>query len=243
MTDTERTYESSDDDRRPLRVSDLNVDERPREKAMRAGVSSLTDVELLAIILSSGVHGMSVIDLSRKILGDCGNKLGELARMTPAQLCTKYKGIGHAKAVHLAAAIELGVRCRERSGVGDRRIASSADVAAEMAGLIHLSHEEFWVLLLSRSNKVRHRLRISAGGTAATVVDVKMVMKEAVDRLAESLILVHNHPSGRMEPSAEDDKLTRRLADAARVLEIKLLDHVIVGSGGHYSYADQGRMP
>ncbi len=227
-----------------VRIQDLGNDEKPREKALSQGIRALTDSELLAIIFGGGLPGMSVVDMARNILHDCDNRIDNLARLSMNELMSKYKGVGQAKAVSLAAAFELGRRNREQA-VGNvmPAIRSSADVVSLMSPLLEqLDYEEFWVLMLTRSNKVKYKRCVSQGGTAATVVDVKLLLKRAIDCLAESIVLVHNHPSGNRNPSVEDDNLTRKIKDGAAYLGIKVLDHVIIARGESYSYNDEGRL-
>lgn len=226
------------------RITDLSADDRPREKALRHGIRSLSDTELLAIIFGGGLPGVSVVEMARAILRDCDGRVDMLARLSMNELMSKYKGVGPAKAVSLAAAFELGRRNREQSASNeDPLIRSSADVVNLMSPLLEaLDYEEFWVLMLSRANRVTYRRLISQGGTAATVVDVKLLLKRAIDCLAESMILVHNHPSGNPQPSGEDDVLTRRIADGAKLLGIRVLDHVIIARQKSYSYQDNGRL-
>lgn len=227
-----------------VRIQDLGNDEKPREKALSQGIRALTDSELLAIIFGGGLPGMSVVDMARNILHDCDNRIDNLARLSMNELMSKYKGVGQAKAVSLAAAFELGRRNREQA-VGNvmPAIRSSADVVSLMSPLLEqLDYEEFWVLMLTRSNKVKYKRCVSQGGTAATVVDVKLLLKRAIDCLAESIVLVHNHPSGNKNPSVEDDSLTRKIKDGAAYLGIKVLDHVIIARSESYSYNDEGRL-
>lgn len=226
-----------------LRITDMSDDDRPREKAMKHGIGALSDAELLAIIFGGGLPGMSVIDMSRKILADCDNRLSLLARLTIDEMCKKYKGVGPAKAISLAAAFELGARCRRDMKNAEAVIRSSNDVYELMRGRMELlDYEEFWVLMLTRGNTVRYRRCISQGGTSATVVDVKLLLKRAIDCVASGIILVHNHPSGAVRPSAEDDKLTKRIKEGAQLLDIRVLDHVIIGRDRFYSYNDEGRL-
>lgn len=226
------------------RILDLSKDDMPREKALAHGIRALSDAELMAIIFGGGLPGMSVVDMARGILRDCDNRLDMLARLSMNELMSKYKGVGPAKAVSLAAAFELGRRNREQAiGREDPQIRSSRDAVALMSPLLEgLEYEEFWVLMLSRSNRVTYKRCISQGGTASTVVDVKLLLKRAIDCLAEGIILVHNHPSGNRLPSGEDDSLTRRICDGARILGIRVLDHVIIARGAYYSYADEGKL-
>ncbi len=227
-----------------VRIQDLGDDDKPREKALSLGIRSLSDAELIAIIFGGGLPGMSVVDLARKILHDCDNRVDNLARLSMNELMSKYKGVGQAKAVSLVAAFELGRRNREQSEGNQRPvIKSSEDVRTLMAPLLEgLEYEEFWVLMLSRSNQVTYKRCVSQGGTAATVVDVKLLLKRAIDCLAEGLILVHNHPSGNHLPSAEDDRLTRQIKEGAKILGMRVLDHVIIARGRMYSYNDEGRL-
>lgn len=227
-----------------LRIRDMKADDMPREKALSQGIRSLSDAELIAILLGGGLPGMSVIDMARTILRDCDGRIDNLARLSMNELMSKYKGVGPAKAVSLAAAFELGRRnSLQASSRQDPVIRSSRDAASLMQPkLAHLEYEEFWVLMLSRSNRVTFSRCISQGGTAATVVDVKLLLKRAIDCLAEGIILVHNHPSGNDRPSGEDDNLTRRIREGAKILGINVLDHIIIARGSYYSYADEGRL-
>ena len=226
------------------RILDLQDDDKPREKALAHGIRMLSDAELIAIIFGGGLPGVSVVDMARGILRDCDNRVDLLARMSMNELMSKYKGVGPAKAVSLAAAFELGRRNREqRLSHVEPQIGSSRDVETLMRPLLEaLDYEEFWVLMLSRANRVTYKRCLSQGGTAATVVDVKLLLKRAIDCLAEGIILVHNHPSGNPRPSGEDDRLTARISDGAKILGIKVLDHVIIARDKMYSYADDGKL-
>ena len=228
------------------RICDLAEDDKPREKAQKYGITTLSDAELLAIIFGSGLKGKSVICLSQEILSDIGNRLDRLTKMTIPELSSKYTGIGLAKATSLAASIELGRRCQraiEYEGQQDPKIQSSRDVFLLMrTKLENLTHEQFWVLHLSRAAKVTSMDCSSTGGTAATLVDVKIVIKSAIDKLSSSIILVHNHPSGNITPSNADKALTARIKASAELLEIKVLDHIIVGQGNYFSFMDEGLM-
>ena len=225
------------------RISDLGTDDKPREKALTLGIRSLSDAELMAIIFGGGLPGLSVIDLSRSILRECDNRIDNVARLSINELMSKYKGVGPAKAVCLAAAFELGRRNRELSLHDDNPvIRSSIDVVNLMRpSLESLEYEEFWVIMLSRSNRVTYKRCISQGGTAATMVDIKLLFKRVIDCLAEGIILVHNHPSGNPLPSREDDSLTKKIKDGAGFLGIRVLDHVIIARQRHFSYKDEGR--
>ena len=237
MIDSDKPFVST-------RILDLSKDDMPREKALAHGIRSLSDAELMAIIFGGGLPGVSVIDMARGILRDCDNRLDMLARLSMNELMSKYKGVGPAKAVSLAAAFELGRRNREQAMAHeDPQIRSSKDAVDLMRPMLEaLEYEEFWVLMLSRSNRVTYKRCISQGGTASTVVDVKLLLKRAIDCLAEGIILVHNHPSGNASPSVEDDRLTSRIKDGAKILGINVLDHIIIARGKSYAYADNGRI-
>ena len=224
----------------PIRA--LNDDEKPREKALRGGMDSLSDVELLALLLGSGVPGKSVLDLSREILQDCDNRLRVLARMSIAELKKKYKGVGDAKATLLVAAMAFGSRVQTSLDCQDPQMTCSRDVHTYMRSrLERLNYEEFWVLHLNRANRVVYADRVSKGGLSSTSVDIKLIAKTAIDHLS-SAILVHNHPSGTMMPSASDDNLTRRIIDVCKVIDVPVQDHVIIGPSQFYSYRDNNRL-
>lgn len=226
------------------RVADMSADEKPREKCERFGIKSLSVVELIAITLGSGLPGKSVVDLSREIMQACDNKPARLASMTVSQLCREFKGVGKAKAISLLAAIELGMRVSAEQGFSDCPVIRSSEDVASLMGhrLKFIDHEQFWILLLDRRNHVREVHQLSAGGTAATVVDPKLLFRYALEHGASGIVAVHNHPSGNLQPSAEDDRLTKRLRSGAELLDIRFLDHLIIAEGGFYSYADNGRL-
>ncbi|MBD5202206.1 MAG: DNA repair protein RadC [Bacteroides sp.] len=232
------------DDLRPLRIADLDLDDRPREKALAHGIKALTAAELMAIILGGGIQGLSAIDLAKRILYNNDNSLADVSRMSIEEVCKKYRGVGPAKAIALAAAFELGMRCRdEMTNPPDMVIRSSADAYSIMRSQLELlDHEEFWVLHLSRSNQVKSKVCISRGGTASTAVDIKLLLKRALDSLASGIILVHNHPSGNLKTSPQDDALTSRIVQGAEYLDIKVLDHLIIARGGYFSYRDEGKI-
>lgn len=225
------------------RVADLDDADKPREKALKFGVSSLSNAELLAIVFGSGLPGRSVVDLSKDILHDNSNRLSRLARMSVHEVIRKYKGIGEAKAITLAAAFELGTRCALDMKQIDPQVKGSDTVYETLRGEMELlPYEVFKIVHLNRANRIIYVETVSKGGTASTLVDVKLVMKSAVDKLSAALIFVHNHPSGNLQPSAADDKLTKQLKSAAELLDIRVLDHVIITSQGYYSYNDNGRL-
>lgn len=232
-----------DTQRKSLRIADLNDDDKPREKAMRNGIRSLSDTELIAILLGGGLPGKSVIDLSREIYESYSHSLSDLARSSIREMCKRFKGIGPAKAITLAAALELGGRRKDIQTEKKPQIKSSEDAYnAIRQRLENIPVEEFWVILLSRANRIVAKECVSRGGTAATVVDVKLIMKHAIEHLASGMILVHNHPSDNVTPSAQDDQLTSKIRQAAQLLDLRVLDHLIIGSASFYSYSDNGRL-
>ncbi|MDE6802071.1 MAG: DNA repair protein RadC [Muribaculaceae bacterium] len=231
------------DDVNTLKVADLDDGDKPREKALTSGIGSLSNAELMAIILGSGMPGKSVISLSQEILRDADGRISRIARLSLAEMMKKYRGVGPAKAVSLAAAFELGVRCADDMAICDMAIGSGADIYKLMRGkLQRLNNEEFWVVHLSRANRVLSQDCISRGGTSATVVDVKLILKSAIDKLSSAIILVHNHPSGNLRPSGQDDNITSRIKKGAELLDIRVLDHIIISPEGYYSYNDEGRL-
>lgn len=215
-------------------------EDRPREKMLLKGRMSLSDAELLAILIGSGTSGESAVSLAQRILLSVDQNLHELGKRSIKEL-ESFKGIGAAKAVTIAAALELGRR-RQLSDLRERpKISCSRDAYNVIAPLLSdLHHEEFWLLLLNKANEVLARERLSSGGMAGTVVDVKMVFKAALDARAAGLIAVHNHPSGNLQPSTADIELTKRLRKAGEWLDLPLLDHLIVSERGYYSFTDEG---
>ncbi len=215
-------------------------DDRPREKLLFKGRSALSDAELIAILLGSGSRDLSAVDLAKQVLADSDNKLSKLARLQVDDL-KKFRGIGEAKAVSIVAALELGRRRREEEGVQAERIVSSKDAYELMSGVLSdLDHEEFWVILLSRSHRYKGKVCISRGGIAGTVVDQRLIFKPAIEKLASSIILCHNHPSGNLKPSTQDISLTKKVVKSGYVLDINVHDHIIFTDDGFYSFADEG---
>lgn len=225
------------------RIADLSDDDKPREKALRHGIRTLSDTELIAILLGGGIPGKSVIDLSRELYDISNRSLSDLARMSVRDMCKRIAGIGPAKAITIAAALELGARRKDLKSESRPRIRTSSDAYEVIRNSLQdLAYEEFWIILLSRANMVIATTCISSGGTAATVVDPKIIMKHAIEHLASSIILVHNHPSGNISPSAQDDALTRKIKSAGQLLDVNVVDHLIIGQTGYYSYADEARI-
>ena len=209
--------------------------DKPREKMMAQGKTALSNAELLAILLGSGSANESAVALSRRILASVGNSLTALGKQTLAQL-TAFKGIGEAKAITILAATEMGRRRAAETPEPQPKIEAPRHVFTLMQPLIgDLPHEEFWVLYLNSANRVIHKCRLSSGGITHTIVDIRLLFKNALEQGAVSLILVHNHPSGSTTPSKEDIELTERVRNAGDTLDIKLLDHIIVTEKEYYS--------
>ncbi len=227
-------------DYQPQSITRWAEEDRPREKMLLKGLSALSDAELLAILIGSGSKGESAVALSQRILSSVENNLHDLGKRSVGDL-QQFKGIGEAKAITIAAALEIGRR-RQLSDLRQRpRISSSRDAFNVIAALLtDLHHEEFWLLLLNRANEVFARERLSIGGTSGTVVDLKLVLKTALNARAAGFIAVHNHPSGNLEPSRADVELTERLKQGGKILDLPMLDHLIVSERGYYSFADEG---
>lgn len=224
------------------RIADLANDDKPREKALKNGIRALSDTELIAILLGGGIPGKSVIDLSKEMYHAYGDSLTTMARQSIRDITRSFNGIGPAKAVTLAAAFELGAR-RQAEHITKQAIRGADDAYQAIRDKIeNLPVEEFWILILSRSNNIIATEHISIGGTAATLVDVKVIAKRAIEHMASSIILAHNHPSGNLQPSSADDALTEKVRKACSLIDVVVLDHIIVGPNGFYSYADTGRI-
>jgi len=217
--------------------------DRPREKLLLNGRRSLSDAELMAILIGSGSKDETAVELSKRILSDVGNDLGDLARLSLADLCA-YKGIGEAKGITIIAALELGRRRKEYATEEKPQITSSEDVYRIVKSIFaDLSHEEFWILLLNTRNKVIGKELISKGGMGVVAVDAKTIFQAALQAKATGIVLSHNHPSGSLEPSLADKSLTDKILKGAKCLDIRVLDHVIVSDEGYYSFIDNGEMP
>lgn len=215
-------------------------EDRPREKLLNKGAQNLSDAELLAILLRSGSREETVVSLAQRVLKGCENNLHELGKQSLPML-TQFKGMGETKALTIMAAMELGRR-RQLSDIKERpQVRSSKDAYQAIAPILaDLPHEEFWILLLNRSNRIISRDRVSMGGVSGTVVDARLVFKKALEVLASSVILCHNHPSGNLSPSQADLNLTRKLKKAGEVMDAAVIDHLIIADGGFYSFADEG---
>lgn len=215
-------------------------DDRPREKFLLKGKAALSDSELLAILIGSGSRNESAVQLCQRILFSTNNNLNQLGKLSIQQL-TEFKGIGEAKAISIAAALELGRRRRVEETIELNKITSSKAVFEIMQPIIgELSHEEFWVLYLNNSNKVLYKAQLSKGGLTGTMVDTRIIFKTALEYNATSLILTHNHPSGKLQASDADKEVTRKLKLAGQQLDILVLDHIIITETGFYSFNDEG---
>ncbi|MBT8281077.1 MAG: DNA repair protein RadC [Muriicola sp.] len=214
-------------------------DDKPREKLRQKGRTILTDAELLAILIGSGSREDSALSLAKKILRSSNDSLNQLGKMSITQMM-KFKGIGEAKAVTIAAALEIGRRRRNIPSHSPAKIAGSADAFAVLEPILgELEHEEFWILYLNNANRVVHRAQLSKGGITGTLVDVRLVLKKALELGAVAIILAHNHPSGTLVPSDADRAITKKLKEAAKVLDIRVLDHLIIADKTFFSFADQ----
>lgn len=220
-------------------IKNWAVDDKPREKMVTRGKEGLSNAELLAILIGSGSRSESAVELSKRILASVDNSLNALGKLSLQQL-KDFKGVGEAKAVTILAAMELGRRRTAETPSKFPVVSSSKNVFILMQPIIgELPHEEFWVLFLNNSNKVIHKTQLSKGGITHTVVDVRLLFKTALEFGAVSIILVHNHPSGNLSPSASDKAITQKIKSAGENLDIKLLDHLIINEKDYYSFADE----
>jgi DNA repair protein RadC len=223
-----------------LSIKDWALEDRPREKLIAKGLQSLSDAELIAILIASGNRDESAVELSKRILKSVENNLNTLGKLSLNDL-QKFKGIGEAKAISIVAALELGRR-RKLSDIMEKKVIKTSKDVFELFHpiLADLPHEEFWILFLNQSNKVIDKYRVSQGGIASTIIDVRLVMKAAIEKLASGIILCHNHPSGGLNPSQSDIDITEKLRKAGEIMDIRVLDHVIVTDEDFYSFADKG---
>ncbi len=216
------------------------IDDRPREKLLQKGKSALSDAELIAILLGSGTKTQSAVEVAKNVLKSVDNNLHDIAKLSVSEL-TKINGIGEARAIAIVAAMELGRRRKDYADVAKPKITSSKEAFDLIKGdLMDLSHEEFWVLMMNRANKLLTKKRVSEGGVSGTVADPKIIFKLALDNLASGIIVAHNHPSGNLTASQSDIALTKKLKEAGSTLEIQLLDHLIIGGQKYFSFADEG---
>ncbi|MDZ4664575.1 MAG: DNA repair protein RadC [Bacteroidota bacterium] len=225
-----------------INLKSLSQDDRPREKLMQMGRQHLSDAELLAIILGSGNTDETAIQLAQRILHESKNDINTLAKLSINEL-QKFKGVGPAKAINIAAAFELGRR-RKDTDVGEHLKINSSRDAFNLLNpkLSDLPHEEFWIVLMNRANKVIKIENISKGGISGTVVDVRLVSKSAIENNTSSVILAHNHPSGNLKPSQNDIDITKKIKEALKIFDITLFDHLIIGDKNYYSFTDEGAL-
>lgn len=223
-----------------LSIKEWAVEDRPREKMLTKGIRALSEAELIAILIGSGTPDESAVEVSRRILASVNNNLNELGKKSISEL-QKFKGIGPAKSITIAAAMEIGRRRKESDPDEKPRITSSADAALIFKPLLSdLPHEEFWVLFLNRNNLVIDKMMVSQGGLTGTVIDVRLILKTALEKLACSLILCHNHPSGNLNPSEADKEITKKIKEAGKHMDIPVLDHLIIANDAYFSFADEG---
>ena len=223
-----------------LTIKSWALDDRPREKLLTKGKTALSDAELIAILIGSGNRQESAVALSQRILKSVEGNINQLAKLTVEKLST-FKGIGEAKAIAIITALELGKRRQLETALENPKITSSKAVFNLMQPIIgDLEHEEFWVLFLNNSNKVLAKTQISKGGLTATVVDIRLLFKRAIELASVGMIVCHNHPSGKLEPSQADKQLTEKIKLAGITLDIKLLDHLIITEKWYFSFADEG---
>ncbi len=222
-----------------LTIKNWSEDDRPREKLLKKGKFSLSDAELIAILIGSGNKNENAVALSKRILASVNNNLNELGRLTVNDL-TKFNGIGEAKAISIITALELGLRRRSAAALEKTKITCSNDVFEVMQPLLGaLQHEEFWIIFLNNSNKILDKILLSKGGLTGTLVDSRIVFKKAMELSATGIILCHNHPSGTVKPSTSDMNLTKKLKNAGEILDIKVLDHLIITEKNYTSFADE----
>ena len=221
-----------------LTIRSLAEEDRPREKLLLKGKSTLSEAELIAILIGSGNKDQTAVELSQHILNHCENDLNILARLSVSEL-QKFKGIGEAKAISIISALEVGRRRKEQEPSKKVKIQSSQNVYSLLKGdLMDLHHEEFWLLFLKRNNEVIRKEMISKGGFSGTFVDTKIIFKRALEESASGIVLAHNHPSGNLKPSQQDLNLTKRIKEAGKALDISVLDHLIITNESFYSFAD-----
>ena len=227
------------DKQKTFSIKNWSQDDQPREKLLYKGKATLSDAELVAILIGSGNREESAVALCKRILASTENNLSALGKLSIKQL-TAFKGIGEAKAISIIAALELGRRRRGEEALEKKKITSSKSVFELMQPIIgELEHEEFWIVYLNNSNKVIKKDQLSKGGITGTLVDVRLVLKNALEVGALGLILAHNHPSGTLKPSEADKNITQKLKTAAQSLDIKVLDHLIITEKAYFSFADE----
>lgn len=228
------------DDKKNISIKNWAEEDRPREKLLSQGIETLSDSELIAILIGSGSKNESAVELSKRILNSAGNNLNALGKYSVNEL-KKFKGIGEARAISIVAALELGKRRTKSDVILRESINCSSDAAIIFQQMLcDLPYEEFWILMLNRANKIIDKKRISSGGVSGTVSDPKIILKAAIDKLASGIIVCHNHPSGNINPSRADTELTKKLKQACSLVDISFIDHLIVSEKTYYSFADEG---
>ncbi len=223
-----------------LSIKSWAEDDRPREKLLLKGRSVLSDAELLAILIHSGNRDETAVEVAQRILRSCNNNLVELSKLSVENLC-RFRGIGEAKAIAIIAALEMGRRRREAEALTVEKISASVDAFNLFNPMLaDESYEQFWILLLNRANKIIEKHCVSEGGLTGTVADPRKIFKRALEKNACAMVLCHNHPSGNIQPSDADTKLTKKLKEAGKLLDIDVLDHIIIGNEKFFSFADEG---
>tara|TARA_B110000967_G_scaffold80448_1_gene83181 strand:- start:2033 stop:2737 length:705 start_codon:yes stop_codon:yes gene_type:complete len=231
---------SQEDNIDKLSIKNWSEEDQPREKLMKLGRQLLSDAELLAILIGSGSRSESAIELCKRILHQSDNNINQLAKLSVNDLM-KFKGIGEAKAISIIAALEIGRRRKSEAVIVKTSITSSTHLYEYIKPVLEdLPHEEFWIVLLSRANKIIDKQLIGRGGISETTADIKLIFKKSIESLASGIILAHNHPSGNLKPSQSDINLTNKIIEASKLMDIKVLDHLIIGDGNYYSFADEG---
>jgi DNA repair protein RadC len=235
-------FQTMEENRDFLGIKSWAEEDRPREKLLDKGRQALTDAELIAILIGSGSKNETAVELSKKILASVKNNLNTLGKLTIGEL-QKFKGIGEAKAISIIAALELGRRRKEIEQEKTQKLTSSQVVYQLLKPIfLDLPHEEFWILLLNRSNHLIKKEMLSRGGVSGTVVDNRLIFKLAIENLASSIIICHNHPSGNLQASEADIKITKSIKESGKLLDITLHDHLIFTDNGFFSFADNGML-
>lgn len=223
-------------------IKEWAPDDRPREKLLSKGKETLSDSELLAILLHTGSGKKTAVDLAKEILQNCNNSIGHLSKQSLESLM-KIKGIGKAKAITIIAALELGRRRQATTVLNDNKVNKSGDIAQFLRAIFRDHQREiFAVVFLNARNTIIHHEIINSGGITATVVDPRLIFQRSLELKAVKIILCHNHPSGNLNPSSQDDLLTERIVKAGKIMDIQVVDHIIVSEEGYYSFADNGKI-
>ncbi len=223
-------------------IPNWSVEDRPREKLLKSGVQTLSNAELLAILIGSGTREANAVELARNLLSKVNNNLYELGKLKVTEI-TRVKGIGNARAITILAAVELGSRrsnSYREERVQIRNSQSAFEILYPVLG--EIEHEEFWIIILNRAHKVLGKVKISQGGLTGTVIDTRMILKHVIDHRATSLIIAHNHPSGNRSPSEADIQITKKIREAAKIMDITLLDHIVIAGREYLSFADEGML-